>query len=260
MLQYFVGLTSPGANLARALFLSMNVFDVLCGEFGDDESEPMAYHRYGGVYANLLIQIAFLITMLAIYEYGSADWFRRHVTHRGVPARLHYLVESGQIQDEKHARAAAVADPSKILSVSQVSKFFGRNFAALNISFEISPNETLALLGGNGAGKTTMINLIRGELKPNFGDITVDGISVLRQPHKAKMHMGVCPQDDAVDNLTVRQTLGFYASVKGLKNVSGNVDRVMHALNITMYEHLLVKALSGGTKRKLSVAIALLGE
>jgi ABC-type multidrug transport system ATPase subunit len=259
-IQYYLGLTSPGANLARALFVSMNVFEVLCGEFGDDESKPMAYHRYGSVYANLLIQIVFLIALLVIYEYGSADWFRRHITHRGVPARLHYLVDSGQIQEEKHARASTVADPSKILSVSHVSKFFGRNFAAQNISFGISSNETLALLGANGAGKTTMINLIRGEMKPNFGDITLDGISVLRQPHKAKLQMGVCPQDDAVDNLTVRQTLSFYASVKGLKNVAGNVDKVLHALNITMYEHVVVKALSGGTKRKLSVAIALLGE
>ena len=104
-----------------------------------------------------------------------------------------------------------------------------------------------------------MINLIRGELKPDFGQIMLDGINVLRHPQQARVHMGVCPQDDAVDNLTVRQTLGFYASVKGLKNIAGNVDKVMNALNITIYEDVMVKALSGGTKRKLSVAIALLG-
>ena len=258
-LQYFLGLTSPGANLARGLFLSMNVFEVLCGETGTDESSAISYRRYGGVYANLLIQIVLLISILVIYEYGSADWLRRNITHRGVPARLHYLVDSGQMQDEKQARAAAVADPSKLLSLSHVSKFFGRNFAVQNISFDISKGNTLALLGANGAGKTTTINLIRGVMKPDFGDITLDGISVLRQPHKARLHMGVCPQDDAVDNLTVRQTLSFYASVKGLKNISGNVDKVLHALNITTFEHVMVKALSGGTKRKLSVAIALLG-
>jgi ATP-binding cassette subfamily A (ABC1) protein 3 len=95
-------------------------------------------------------------------------------------------------------------------------------------------------------------------MKPDFGNIMVDGISVLRQPHKARVHMGVCPQDDAVDNLTVRQTLRFYASVKGLKNVTGNVDKVLNALNMPTFEHV-IKALSGGTKRKLSVAIALLG-
>lgn len=104
-----------------------------------------------------------------------------------------------------------------------------------------------------------MINLIRGELKPDFGQITLDGINVLRHPHQARVQMGVCPQDDAVDNLTVHQTLAFYASVKGLKNISGNVSKVMNVLNITMYENVMVKALSGGTKRKLSVAIALLG-
>ena len=259
LLQYFLGLTSPAANLARALFVSMNVFGVLCGEFGNDESSPMAYHRYGSVYANLLIQIALLITLLVVYEYGSADWVRRHITRRSIPDRLHYMVDSDQVQEEKNARASAMANPAKVLSVSHVSKFFGRTFAAQNISFDISSNETLALLGANGAGKTTMINLIRGDLKPNFGDITLEGISVLRHPHKARMLMGVCPQDDAVDNLTVRQTLSFYASVKGLKNISGNVDKVLNALNIAIYEKVMVKALSGGTKRKLSVAIALLG-
>ncbi|KAK2754389.1 hypothetical protein FQN54_007033 [Arachnomyces sp. PD_36] len=256
MLQYVLGLTSPGANLARALFVSMNAFDVLCGKYGDDTSGPFSYQHYGSVYTNLLIQIVFLITMLIIYEYGSADWFRRNIMRRGAPPRLHYTVDSGQGQPQ-------IADQnekqSRILNVDKVSKAFGRVFATENISFDISSNETLALLGGNGAGKTTMINLIRGELKPDFGNIELNGISVLRQPHKARVHMGVCPQDDAVDNLTVRQTLNFYASVKGLKNVSGNVDKVLSALNITMYERVLVKALSGGTKRKLSVAIALLG-
>lgn len=62
-----------------------------------------------------------------------------------------------------------------------------------------------------------------------------------------------------MDNLTVRQTLKFYATVKGLKNAEGNVDKVLNALNITIYQSLRVAALSGGTKRKLSVAIALLG-
>jgi ABC-type multidrug transport system ATPase subunit len=259
ILQYALGLTSPAANLARALWLSMNVFEVLCGEYGSDESPASSYKKYGSVYANFIIQIIFLISILGIYEYGSADWFRRHVTHRGVPARLHYLVDSGEIQDEKRARIANPTDPSKILSVSRLTKFFGKNFAVQNISFDIAKGSTLALLGANGAGKTTTINLIRGDMKPDFGDITLDGISVLRQPHKARLHMGVCPQNDAVDNLTVRQTLSFYASVKGLKNVSGNVDKVLNALNIASFEHVMVKALSGGTKRKLSVAIALIG-
>ena len=266
-LQYGLGLSSPAANLARALFVASNSFEVLCGKYGTaDVSAPFAYVRYGSVYTNLLVQILFLIICLSIHEYGSADWIRRNITHRGIPARLHYIIESDtaanapttQAGNEKTVATASTTSP-QILTVSGISKFFGKLFAVENISFDISANQTLALLGGNGAGKTTVINMIRGELKPNFGDIQLDGVSVLKQPHKARLHMGVCPQDDAIDNLTVRQTLSFYATVKGLKNVAGNVDKVLSALNITLYESVLVKDLSGGTRRKLSVAIALLG-
>lgn len=264
-IQFGLGLSSPGANLVRGLFLSSNSFEILCGKYADNDiSSPFSYNRYGSVYTNLIIQILFLVAFLVIYEYGSADWVRRNITHRGIPSRLHYIVESGdpapsngQAQTEKNETAAM--NSPQILTVSRVSKYFGKTFAVENVSFDISANQTLALLGGNGAGKTTVINMIRGELKPNFGDIYLDGISVSRQPQKARLHIGVCPQDDAIDNLTVRQTLRFYATVKGLKNVEGNVDRILAALNITMYEHLRVVALSGGTRRKLSVAIALLG-
>lgn len=260
-IQYAVGLTSPGANLLRALFLANNSFEILCGKYGvADTSNPFAYVRYGSVYANLFIQIIFLIAVLGVYEYGSADWVRQNITNRGIPARLHYTVESNNEDDaaalaEKNARA----NKSQILDVSRISKFFGKVFAVENVSFSISQNETLALLGGNGAGKTTVINMIRSELKPDFGSIHLDGVSVQKDPHRARLNMGVCPQDDAIDNLTVRQTLNFYATVKGLKDVVRNVDKVLNALNITSYQDLSVKALSGGTRRKLSVAIALLG-
>lgn len=263
-IQYGLGLSSPAANLARALFVASNSFEVLCGKYGTaDVTHPFAYVRYGSVYINFLLQIIFLITCLFIHEYGSADWIRRNITHRGMPARLHYIVESSNaaeapapVETEKNALGST---NQQILKVSQISKFFGKLFAVENISFDIAANQTLALLGSNGAGKTTVINMIRGELKPNFGTIHLDGISVLKHPQRARLHMGVCPQDDAIDNLTVRQTLNFYATVKGLKNVSGNVDKVLTALNITIYEHVSVKGLSGGTRRKLSVAIALLG-
>jgi ABC-type multidrug transport system ATPase subunit len=96
-----------------------------------------------------------------------------------------------------------------------VSRSFGQSVAATNVTLSISANETLALLGGNGAGKTTVMNMIRGELKPDSGDIYVDGVSVLRQPWNTMLHIRVCPHDDAVDNLTVRQTLELYAAVKG---------------------------------------------
>lgn len=258
-LQYGLGLLSPAANLARALWVATNSFEILCGKYGDeDTASPGAYERYGSPYVNLVIQIIFLTICIGLYEYGSAGFLRRNLK----PARLHYIVASGDVvgpePSEAEKNATEAVSPA-ILNVSGICKYFGRVSAVENISFNISSNETLALLGGNGAGKTTVINMIRGEFRPNFGDIYIDGTSVLRNPHKARTLMGVCPQDDAVDNLTVGQTLRFYATVKGLKNVGGNVEKVLSALNISSFETTTVTALSGGTRRKLSVAIALLG-
>jgi ATP-binding cassette subfamily A (ABC1) protein 3 len=159
-IQNGLGLSSPGANLARALFLATDSFGTLCGEYGTtDTSKSFAYSRFGSIYTNLVIQIIFLIGFLAVYEYGSADWIRRNITHRGMPSRLHYHVDTGngieanttpRTELEKIAAARAANASDEILKVSKVTKYFGKLFATQNISFNIKANETLALLGGNG--------------------------------------------------------------------------------------------------------------
>lgn len=252
----------------------MNTFDTLCGKFGiDDVSNPMAYSRYGGVYFNLVLQIVFLMACIGVYEYGSAKWLRlRAKSWIMIGGHAHYDTKHKPKDDDEiplqiigaEANAPAktpetVIHSEAMLRISQVTKRFGLSTASQDISFDISTNETMALLGGNGAGKTTLFNMIRGELKPDHGSIHVNGISVVDQARKARMYIGVCPQEDAVDNLTVQQTLTFYASVKGLKNVQSNVSQVLAALNISQFKNHAHKALSGGTKRKLAVAIALLG-
>lgn len=259
-LQYGLGLTSPAANLARALWLACNGFEILCGKYGDaDTSSPFAYVRYGSVYFNLILQIIFLTAMLVVHEYGSADWIRRTITQRGLPPHLNYIVESSNSEALAGHKISTATPTEEILEVSHLTKYFNKLTAVEDVSFSIKSNSTLALLGGNGAGKSTVINLIRGVLIPNFGSITLDNINVLAEGQKARVHMGVCPQDDAIDNLTVFQTLHFYGTVKGLRNVDGNVEKVLAALKITTFRDYAVAALSGGTRRKLSVAIALLG-
>lgn len=132
--------------------------------------------------------------------------------------RLHYIVETGDattagiIQSEREETTSSGPSSTSILSVSCVSKYFVKTFAVENVSFDIAANPAPALLGGNGAGKTTVINMIRGEIKPNFGDIYLDGVSVLRQPQKPRLHIGICPQNDAIDDLAVRQKLRFYVN------------------------------------------------
>lgn len=273
-LQNGLGLTSPGANLARALWLSMNTFDTLCGKFGIDEvSDPIAFSRYGGVFFNLVLQILFLMACISIYEYGGTDWLRRRLKSWIVIGGYMHEDTKHKIKDDDEiplqiigtkeyasGNEPEIGVPNEaMLRISQVTKHFGLSPALQEISFDISTNETMALLGGNGAGKTTLFNMIRGELKPDYGNIHVNRISVVEQTRKAQMYIGVCPQEDAVDNLTVQQTLTFYASVKGLRNVQSNVTQVLTALDIVQFKNHEHRALSGGTKRKLTVAIALLG-
>lgn len=266
-LQYGLGLSSPAANLARAMFVSINNFDILCGMSGGEIPSPGAFNHYSGAYVNLVVQILFLIGVIALLEYGSTEWFYRIFWKKRVPARLRYVIESGntaQVQPEIQEKtvpstATPIHASIPVLIVERVSKYFGKVFATENVSFNIASNEVLALIGPNGAGKTSMINMIRGVFKPNYGDIHLDGVSVLSQPQRARAHIGVCPQDDAIDEMTTRQTLNFYAAVKGLKNVERNVDSIMSAFNIREFENVSVKKLSGGTRRKLMVSIALIG-
>jgi ATP-binding cassette subfamily A (ABC1) protein 3 len=274
-IQYGVGLTSPAANLARAMFISINNYDVTCGQNAMTNPVFNSFNLYTDAYINLLVQIVFLAVVIGLLEYGSTEWFYRLFWRKHIPARLQYVVDSNsapipeanfQEQEKKLPSAedgaidiANTAISMPVLIAQRVSKYFGKLFATENVSFNIASNEVLALIGPNGAGKTTVINMIRGILKPNYGDIHLDGISVLEQPQRAREAIGVCPQDDAVDELTMRQTLNFYAAVKGLKDVKRNVDTILEAFNISEFANVPVKKLSGGTRRKLMVSIALLG-
>lgn len=117
-------------------------------------------------------------------------------------------------------------------------------------------------LGPNGAGKSTLCSLIRGDIQPskNEGSILVDGISVSKHRAQARSHLGVCPQFDAIDQLSVLETLRFYARVRGVSDIEYNVNAVLQAVGLQNFSQRMAAALSGGNKRKLSLAIALTGD
>ncbi|KAK6598059.1 ABC transporter [Botrytis cinerea] len=268
-IQGVLGLTSPAANLLRTFFVATDNFGITCGETGWYDLHPIAFQLYGGVYINLILQIMFCALVLAYIETGSSAWFSKFLPKRKMPATQAQLDfgmegrESPNFAPEQDGDIPLKPLKGKtsipVLVVSKITKFFKSLLAVQEISLSISTNETLALLGANGAGKTTTINMIRGLITPNHGTITIDGINVLASPQQARIHTGVCPQDDAIDELTVRQTLSFYASIKGLRDVKANVDGVMRAFGITSFADRLITKLSGGTRRKVMVAIAILG-
>ena len=87
----------------------------------------------------------------------------------------------------------------------------------------------------------------------------VEDYSIQRQKAAARLQMGVCPQFDAIDQLTVIEHLSFYARVRGVADVNHNVEEVVRAVGLQSFVTRLAAKLSGGNKRKLSLAIALLG-
>lgn len=160
----------------------------------------------------------------------------------------------------EEARRAEKSDSA--LRVLHLSKTFGSNTAVDNVSLAVEKNQCFALLGPNGAGKSTTISLIRGDLRPNArsgGEIIIDGVSLMTNRTAARNNLGVCPQFDAMDTLTVVQHLRFYAKVRGVSDVEHNVQKVMTAVGVAQYANRMAMTLSGGNKRKLSLGIALMG-
>jgi ABC-type multidrug transport system ATPase subunit len=109
-----------------------------------------------------------------------------------------------------------------------------------------------------------MISLIRGELRPDHtsrSEIHISGDSLESTPVAAKHHLGVCPQFDAVDSMTLSEHLHFYARARGVtgKEKDENIQEIIRRLGLEDHKNKLVKKLSGGTKRKLSLGIALVG-
>jgi len=130
------------------------------------------------------------------------------------------------------------------------------------VNVGVARGECFGLLGVNGAGKTTTMRMITGDLDPCIGDVWLGGWSITNNRDKARKHLGYCPQFDALpDKLTTREVLNFYSRIRGVprRDMKGTVDTMIKRMCLEAHQHKLTEHLSGGNKRKLSTALALLG-
>ncbi|MDH5259545.1 MAG: ATP-binding cassette domain-containing protein, partial [Gammaproteobacteria bacterium] len=101
-----------------------------------------------------------------------------------------------------------------LVSIKEVSRYYGENKAVDNISFDVKRGEVLGLLGPNGAGKSTTMQMITGNLAPSNGQITINGFDVLDEPKEAKQHLGYLPEQPPVyKELTVDEYLTHCAKI-----------------------------------------------
>lgn len=148
-----------------------------------------------------------------------------------------------------------------IILARDLVKRYGEFTAVDGISFTVEAGECFGFLGPNGAGKTTTIRMITCVSPVTDGSLTVDGMHVQVQPRQIKSVLGVVPQDDNLDpELTVRQNLRAYARYFGLsgKVAETRIDEALSLMALTERQRDRIDALSGGLKRRLTIARGLL--
>ncbi|KRX02291.1 P-loop containing nucleoside triphosphate hydrolase [Pseudocohnilembus persalinus] len=138
-----------------------------------------------------------------------------------------------------------------------------QDFQALkSVYLEVGSNELLSILGHNGAGKSTMINVLTGILEPTSGTAYINNYNINEELEDARYHMGVCPQFDILwGELTAYQHLKLFCMLKGInKNqIEDEINRRLSQVELTHVKHAMIKTFSGGMKRRVSLAISALG-
>ena len=151
---------------------------------------------------------------------------------------------------------------SPIISVSNLSKTYGSGFKALNgINLDINKGEIFALLGPNGAGKTTLINAVCGIITPTTGEIIAAGFDTRKDYRSARSLIGLVPQEMHIDIFeTVWAVTTYSRGLFGLPPNNALVEQVLRDLSLWEKKDTKLQALSGGMKRRVLIAKALVHE
>ncbi|XP_032182961.1 ATP-binding cassette sub-family A member 17-like isoform X2 [Mustela erminea] len=152
------------------------------------------------------------------------------------------------------------------LVLREVTKVYVQNVPLLavnKISFTVGAGECFGLLGSNGAGKTSILKMLTGEEPITSGAAFVRGLSISSHLREVRSQIGYCPQfGTLLNHMTGRETLVLYARIRGVpeRHIATCVEQILDDLLMHAHADKLVKTYSGSNKRKLSTAIALLGE
>ncbi|MBX6376987.1 MAG: ABC transporter ATP-binding protein [Clostridia bacterium] len=169
------------------------------------------------------------------------------------------------VQREGCSMVHAVArrdEAEPVLAVRGLTKRYGDKTAVDGLSFEVYPGETFGLLGPNGAGKTTALAVIAGLLRPDGGDVLVGGCSLRTARRQALELLGVVPQEVALyPELTASQNLSYFATLRGLRGAERRrqVEEALELVGLAEHAGQRVERFSGGMKRRLNIAVGILG-
>jgi ABC-2 type transport system ATP-binding protein len=144
------------------------------------------------------------------------------------------------------------------IDIRNIEKRYGALQALAGVSLAVAQGEFFGLLGPNGAGKTTLISIVAGLARPSAGSVSVLGADVIADYRRARRMLGVVPQELVFDPFfSVRETLRIQSGYFGLRRNDAWIDEVMHHLDLTSKADANMRTLSGGMKRRVLVAQAL---
>lgn len=147
-----------------------------------------------------------------------------------------------------------------MLSAENLTKAYGEVQALQGASLAVAEGQIVSLLGRNGAGKTTMLSIIAGLLRPDAGRVTIGDVDATRDPEAAAKLLGIAPQTTGIYGvLTVRQNLEFFGELAGMDRPARTqrVGETAERLGLTPLLDRKAAQLSGGEQRRLHTACAL---
>lgn len=154
-----------------------------------------------------------------------------------------------------------VSNGPPVITVSGLVKKFGQHTAIDGLDFDISAGEIFGLLGPNGSGKTTTINVISGLSVPTGGSVSVLGLDPRKQSSSVRRELGVVPQETALyEELSARRNLAFHADLFGMRGSvrRRRIGQMLELAQLGDRADSRVETFSGGMKRRLAIARALL--
>jgi ABC-2 type transport system ATP-binding protein len=148
-----------------------------------------------------------------------------------------------------------------MIQVISVSKSFGDIKSLCDVSFNISKGEIFGILGPNGAGKSTIVNILNTLVKPDTGDVIIDGVNVKTNGETFKRIMGIVPQEIALyEELTAFENLMFWGGLYNIPKtlLSEKVNTTLEIVDLSNRKNDRIKTFSGGMKRRINIACSLL--
>ncbi|CAG9334836.1 unnamed protein product [Blepharisma stoltei] len=267
-------------NIALALGIDVLV-QMETGQVGvqsDNLSDEVYHYTFGTFIAFMLIDSG-IFTILAIYldqvwptEWGvkrpwyflltKSFWVKNKVnSHEDLFSQE---INWGDNVEKVDQDLEKQKENGKALLIRNFKKVFGNKVAVEDISLDIYNGQIFALLGHNGAGKTTTISMMCGLIPTTYGDMKLNDMYLSTHLNQLRRSLGVCPQHNVLFNdLTPEEHLYLFAIFKGMQDkeeIYKQIKEKLSEVDLTAKKDKRTKFLSGGMKRKLSLAMALIAD